>query len=298
MFSGALQFTFFKGTNLVAQEILASTSTPWVAFSDHTGLKGLSIQPGSRVVWRDIANTWQENRLGGAVNDDELPLDASQRIVVAQSGQAGSVAVFPPPHTFFWAREIAINLGYTYLRKDGDRTYSIGIRQAEHEDESENQANFALYSARPGTTQRMTVFLYPSADPAEATFERAAAFTHGDRYESLPGYQVMNHHYHMDLGRRLGEAGSLDAAIPDLVALKALGINIVSQIDSVGIGAENPPVGAAFPGYPPVQTPAAPAAAATGGSRPRIDELQIRFNSIEGAKRHSDTNFLVLPAQE
>ena len=29
-----------------------------------------------------------------------------------------------------------------------------------------------------------------------------------------------------------------------------------------------------------------------------MDELQIRFNSIEGAKRHSDTNFLVLPAQE
>jgi hypothetical protein len=45
----------------------------------------------------------------------------------------------------------------------------------------------------------------------------------------------MNHHYHMDLGQRLLRAGSLDAEIPDLQALKALGINIVSQIDSVGL---------------------------------------------------------------
>ena len=46
----------------------------------------------------------------------------------------------------------------------------------------------------------------------------------------------MNHHYHMDLGQRLLAAGSLDAEIPDLQALKSLGINIVSQIDSIGEG--------------------------------------------------------------
>jgi hypothetical protein len=56
----------------------------------------------------------------------------------------------------------------------------------------------------------------------------------------------MNHHYHMDLGQRLGQAGSLDADIPDLVALKALGINIVSQIDSIIGGAERAPAAAAI----------------------------------------------------
>jgi len=267
-----------------------------VAYKYHTGLRGLSTR-GARVVWRDIANTWQEYRFGGAQNQDEVPLKASQRLVVAEAGRAGAIAVFPPPHNFFWGREIAINLGYNWYRKDSDGTFSFGVRQAEHEDESENQANFALYSARPGTVQRLTAFLYPSADTAEATFERASAFTHDDRYKPLPGYQVMNHHYHMDLGRRLGDAGSLDADIPDLVALKALGINIVSQIDSVGLGVENPPVGAVYPGGSPVQarTEGAPA---QPSNRPRVDELQIRFNSIEGAKRHSDTNFLVLPSQE
>jgi hypothetical protein len=296
VFSGSLQYTIFKGTNLIEQDVLASTSRPWVAYKYHTGLRGLATA-GARVAWRDIANTWQEYRFGGARNDDEVPLKASQRLVVAETGPAGSIAIFPPPHNFFWAREIAINLGYNWYRKDSDATFGFGVRQAEHEDESENQANFALYSARPGTLQRMTAFLYPSADTAEATFERASAFTHGDRYKPLPGYQVMNHHYHMDLGRRLGEAGSLDADIPDLVALKALGINIVSQIDSVGLGGENPPVGAVYPGGKPVPPPQ-PAGPPPPSNRPRVDELQIRFNSIEGAKRHSDTNFLVLPAQE
>jgi hypothetical protein len=299
VFSGTLQYTIFKGSNLIQQEVLATTNAPWVAYQYHTGLKGLSTVGGVRVSWRDIASAWQDYRFGGARNDDEVPLKASQRLVVAEFGRAGSIAAFPPPHNFFWSREIAINLGYNWYRKDSEATFSFGVRQADHEDESENQANFSLYSARPGTLQRMTVFLYPSADTAEATFERAASFTHADRYKPLPGYQVMNHHYHMDLGRRLGDAGSLDADIPDLVALKALGINIVSQIDSVGLGAENPPVGAIYPGGKPVgPPPPAPVAIPGAPGRPRVDELQIRFNSIEGAKRHSDTNFLVLPAQE
>ena len=325
VFVGTLKFSIFKGSNLIQQEILATTSQPWVAYKYDAGLAGLATAAGARVVWRDIANNWQDYRFGGATNDNDVPLKTTGRVVVAERGSAGSIAVFPPPHNFFWAREIAVNLGYNFYRKDSDRTFSFGIRQADHEDESENQANFALYSARPGSMQRMTVFLYPSADPAQPTYDSAMAFTHGDRYKALPGYQVMNHHYHMDLGQRLGQAGSLDADIPDLVALKSLGINIVSQIDSVGGGDGGTPEGAVFPGARPVTARASPppaaanpapaqgrgvppggrgagpgpvGAAAPAGRGRGGDELQIRFNSIEGARRHSDSNFLVMADQE
>ena len=142
--------------------------------------------------------------------------------------------MFPPPHTFFWARELATNLGYSWYRQDSATTFSLGVRQAEREEGTQYDGNFALYSARPGTEQRMPMYIYPSAASAQDALAPALAFTHGDHYKPLAGYQVMNHHYHMDLGQRLLQAGSLDAAIPDLVALKALGINIVSQIDSVG----------------------------------------------------------------
>ena len=40
VFSGTLQYTIFKGTNLIQQEILATTSQPWVAYKYDAGLKG------------------------------------------------------------------------------------------------------------------------------------------------------------------------------------------------------------------------------------------------------------------
>jgi hypothetical protein len=304
VFTGTLQYSIFKGTNLIQQDLLAVTNEPWVAYKYHAGLKGFGAAAGSRVVWRSTDDRWQEAAVTGLAAGAEVSLTAANRLVVAERGGAGSVAVFPPPHTYFWAREIAVNLGYNWYRKEASGASSIGIRQADEEHESENPANFALYSARPGTTQRMTMFIYPSPEAAPRAFESALAFTHGDRYKAVPGYQVMNYHYHMDLGQRLGEAGSLDAEIPDLVALKALGINIVSPIDSIQGGPFGTPAGATYPGAAPVRVaaPAGGAAAAGGGGggggQNRPDPLQIRYKSIEGAKRHSDATFLVMPSQE
>lgn len=293
VFSGALQYTVYKGSNLIRQEILAKTDKPWVAYKYDAGLKGLAITADSRVAWRDIANNWQDYRFGGALNAARVPLAASNRLVMAEQGTAGSIAAFPPPHRFFWAREIAINMGYNWYRKDSDTTYSIGVRQNEHEDESENPANWALYSARPGTLQLMPVFLYPSLKRADETAGEALKFTHGDRYKPLPGYQVMNHHYHMDLGQRLLQEGKLDAKLPDLVALKSLGINIVSQIDSVMLR------GFSDTGAPNIAAAAAAAAAPQEGRRrSSFDQFQITAASVEGARIHSDKNFLVMANQE
>src|SRR5262249_47265198 len=143
---------------------------------------------------------------------------------------------FPPPHSFFWARESDINLGYNWYRKDSDTQFSFGIRQAEKEESPNNAGNFALYSARPGTLQHMPVFYYASAEPAEATRDAVLAFTHGDRYKPVAGYKTLVHHYHMRLGLRLMAAGSADADIVDFAALRAVGIDIVSPVENVGLG--------------------------------------------------------------
>ena len=82
----------------------------------------------------------------------------------------------------------------------------------------------------------------------------------------------MAHHYHMDLGSRLKQAGSLDADIPDLAAIRSIGVTIASQIDSVFTG--------------------------SGDAARRGDWLEITKASVDGARRHSDTNFLVMPNQE
>jgi hypothetical protein len=100
--------------------------------------------------------------------------------VIAAESRAGSIAVFPPPHTFFWTREVETNLGYVWYRKDGSSSFSIGIRQAEREEAEEYEANFALYSAPPGSSQRMAMYFYASPDTAPATVDSALRFTRGD----------------------------------------------------------------------------------------------------------------------
>ncbi|OYU69259.1 MAG: hypothetical protein CFE28_04120 [Alphaproteobacteria bacterium PA2] len=276
VFDGRLEITVFKGTNLIRQEVIASTQEKWVAYKFDAGLSGFRSGPEASVTWRDTAGDQQAYRFGGAPNKGPVALEAANRIIVAEQG-ASAIAAFPTPHKFFWAREVAINMGYNWYRKDSEASFSIGVRQNEHEDPSEAQANWALYSARPGTDQLMTLFLYPSLAGGQGAREAAMSFTHGDRYKPLAGYQVMNHHYHMDLGQRLLDAGSPDEKVPDLVALKALGINIVSLIDSVFFQPPNAP--------PP-----------TGRVRP--DQLPITASSIKGAQIHSDKDFLVMANQE
>jgi hypothetical protein len=271
VFSGALRYTVYRGTNLVRQEVVATTSSPTVAYKYDAGLTGVAAGSGARLTWRDTANSWQEYRLGGAPNDGPVPLKASNRVVFAETGR-GTIAAFPPPHTFFWAREVETNLGYDWYRKDGEQTFSFGIRQAEREEEERYLENFALYSAPPGSIQRMAVYFYVTPGGSEPALDQVLAFTHGDRFKAIPGYQVMAHHYHMDLGQRLLRAGSLDADIPDLAAIRSLGVNIVSQIDSVFTG--------------------------EGSAARRGDWLETTRASVEGARRRSDTNFLVMANQE
>jgi hypothetical protein len=301
VFSGDLQFTVYKGTNLIRQEIDAKTTQDSVAYKYDAGLKGMPIGSGSRVAWRDTGGTWQDYQFGGHKNSVEVPLIADNRLVIAEQGSAGSIAAFPTPHTFFWSREVAINMGYNWYRKDSDSTFSFGIRQNEKEDASQGQGNWALYSARPGTTQRMAMYIYPNAGPATATAHLALALTHNDHYKPLPGYQVMNHHYHMDLGQRLLDSGSLNTLIPDLEVLKALGVNIVSQIDSVmGLGPVPAPGAASSQGAAAAAGRGAAAAGGRGGrgGRGGPSQVEITAASVEGARIHSDKGFLIMPDQE
>lgn len=291
VFNGLLRFTVFRGTNMIRQEVVAKTAKEWVAYKYDAGLKGLAIADTSRVAWRDTANNWQDYRLRGAVNAASVPLRAANRLVAVEHG-GGAMAAFPPPHRFFWSREIAVNVGYNYYRKDADGTYAFGVRQNEYEDHSREtfQENWSLFSARPGTEQLMTVFLYPTLGKADEAISKSLAFTNGDVYRPLPGFQVMSHHYHMDMSQRLMRAGSADVKLPDFMAMKAAGLNIVAPVDAVQMTLFNEsgdPV-------PDADAPDAVKRRQEANAR----RLNITKWSIAGAKAHSDDSFLILPAQE
>lgn len=291
VFSGLLRFTVFQGTNLIRQEIVARTAKEWVAYKYDAGLKGLAITDASRVMWRDTANMPHEDRLRAGINKGPVALTAANRLVAVQQ-PGGSIAAFPPPHKFFWSREAAVNLGYNWFRKDTATSYSFGIRQSEHEDFAHPifQGNWALYSARPGTDQLMTMFLYPTLGNAGEAIERGLAFTHADRYKPLAGFQVMNHHYHMDMGERLLREGGPDTKLPDLIALKAMGLNIVSPVDSISL--------TGFNDAGEVVTPQDPEQMLKRRSEQNKRSLERMAMSAKASKAHSDDTFLVLPSQE
>ncbi|HXB67896.1 MAG TPA: hypothetical protein VNY05_06620 [Candidatus Acidoferrales bacterium] len=281
VFSGALQYTVYKGSNLIRQEVIAKTEQPAVAYKYEAGVKGMTIAAGSRVIWRDTANFWQESEFRGAVNRNPVTLQAANRIVAAE-GKGGSIAAFPPVHNFFWAREIDFNLGYNWYRKDSDSSFSLGVRQPDGESDpadagrgpEDRRQNFALRSARPGTSQRMPLYLYVSSASARTTVESALAYTRQDRFKPLAGYEVMATHFHAGLVRRLLLSGGLDNVLPDFAAMKSAGVTVFAPIDGGGVGMVVP-----------------------GGATPR-GRLETLADYYQVARLHSDKNFLVMPNEE
>ncbi len=262
-FTGDLVLSVHEGTSLIRVEAIASTTLPSVAYKYDVGLTGLDAREGGAVHWRDIASQIQSYALRGPVNADPVPLRAANRIAVAET-RGGSIAAFPPPHTFFWAREVEINVGYNWYRKDGADSFSFGIRQGEQEVVPQYRANWSLYSALPGTEQHMAAYFYPTLGEAERAFEGALTFTNGDVHRPLDGYQVMGSHYHTDMGRSLMETGSLDSRLSDFEVLRSAGINIAGPVDRPREGSQ-------------------------------LEELHWLF---EGAERHSDGTFMVMPQME
>ena len=57
------------------------------------------------------------------------------------------------------------------------------------------------------------------------------AFTHGDTFKPLPGYKTMVNHFHLDFTGRVRASGSFDTQLPDLAAMKSLGLNIIGLSD-------------------------------------------------------------------
>ena len=269
VFSGELVFTVFAGSNLIRAELVASTTQPSVAYKYDAGLAGLAITPDARVIWRDTANTPQRYTLTGKANDGPVPIFAANRLIVAQTGR-GAIAAFPPPHTFFWSREIEANVGNNWYRKSADGRFAIGIRQAEEEVDEEFRENWALYSAPPGSVQRMAVYFYPVAGDSQAAFDAALAFTRNDRFKALPGYKVMASHFHTGMGERILKSGSLDTRLRDFEVFKAAGVDIVGVTDI----------------FPEQRNP--------GGPK-RLEVMKAYF---EAAQRTSDDSFLVMPNVE
>jgi hypothetical protein len=288
LFTGTLEFTVYKGSSLLRQEAAASTSAPDVAYIYKAGLKGFAIHDDTKLVWRDTSQVWQQYEFGGDINEQPVNLRARNRLEILDAG-AGSLAIFPPPHKFFFARENEVNLGYVYYRKDSDKSFSLGVMQPERGEgyapwgvsdqvwnrrvrvAREQIENYALYNAPPGTVQHMAVYYYLSPTGDHATQQAVMAYTHDDTYKPIPGFKTVTGHFHLDLNEMIRDRGTSDFRPTWVPVFRGLGINIVYLGD--------------FHDDSDISDP---------GPK-RFMEQKLYF---EGARKLSDKNFLVIPAEE
>src|SRR2546425_3450628 len=270
IFAGDLQFTVYKGTNLLRMDAAARTSEQWVAYKYDAGLKGFSTDLTPRVTWRDTGGHPQLHQFGGVVNTTLARVRAQNRLIVAEAN-GGALAAFPPPHTFFFTREKDTNLGYVWYRKDADGKFGIGVGMPEREEEPRYVQNFALYNAPPGTVQKMGVYFYASPDAGEPARQAVLAFTHGDSFKPLAGYKTFVNHFHLDFTGRQRASGSLDTLFQDLVAMRSIGLNVVGLSDFH------------FELHP---------------NDPGPLRLPEQTDYFEASRRASDKDFLVVPWEE
>jgi hypothetical protein len=234
-FSGRLEFTFFAGSPLILAEAVLSTAENGRAILYDAGIVTPRTEnaPKSdraascfeRFVWSDFDDTFKSQAVHAAsLAGPAGPRSVNYRAVAADFRDGGSLAVFPPPHQFFYPLDFAENFGFNWFGHNYESAPAgdgLGIRQP-----PEGDRRFTPWmNAPPGTAQRLGMFYLLSTEKAESALEAAKRYTRSDRYAPLPGYKTFTSHYHvehtLDLLKRRADrptAASAESTIPpDLV---------------------------------------------------------------------------------
>lgn len=230
-FHGDLRFTFYRHCPLLHVETVVTTSENGRAILYDTGMT--SAAPDWRsLAWRDTAGELQRVPIDPSAV--ATPLAVAGRTLVAE-GKTGSLAVFPPPHQYFFPLDEAFNLKFVWYGKSYNALaggYGFGIRQEPEGD----KRHVPWFNAPPGTEQRLGVFYLLSPGNAAQALDAVARYTHGDRFKTLPGYLTYTSHYHIEHTQeflRKQKEQNTDGVpqgleVPGFVkTFKARGVNIV-----------------------------------------------------------------------
>ena len=267
-FSGRLAIHVYAGARLIHVETILKTELDRVAYVYDTGL--VSPRPNwTSLVWTDDEGHRRRDRTPRRISRS---ISVRHRALAAECA-AGSIAVFPPPHQFFFPRDLTDNQSTVWYGR-GDqslgRRSGFGIRQS-----ATGGGGFVpWYSAPPGTEQRLGVFFLVSRGDGEEALRDALRYTRDDRFAELPGYVNFTSHWHMAVtaaALREIKAGG-PRTTPDFVKMfKDMNVQIVHLAEFHGDG--NP----RDPG--PI----------------RLAELQAMFDECS---RLSDDKLLFLPGEE
>lgn len=199
-FKGELRWTFFCGSPFVLQEAVISTQDNAVAYLYDTGLVCRETIPQA-MTWHDSPSTLQTRAASHFERGENLAVHG--RSVCADFAE-GSIALFPPPHRYFYPLDFSDNLRNIWIGPEyAERPlpFGFGIR---HDPQGDNRF-VPWFNAPPSSSQHLGVFLLLSNESPEYCLEEVSALTRGDRFKPLPRHKVFSSHFHVEHTRELLE---------------------------------------------------------------------------------------------
>jgi hypothetical protein len=268
IFAGSVSYLFFPGSRLIQQAAVVTTSEPDTAFYYDAGMQmaeDSDRRPGgnmeSEISYYDTAGVFRSVHPEGS---ERHTVSVRYRTLVARSGK-GSVAVFPAPHQYFFARDFTTNLGYLW-HNAWRGNVSIGIRQWQ----DDNSPYYPWMNAPPGTAQRLGMFLLLDDQSAQQVIADVLRFTNSDKFVPVEGYKTFAPHWHLAYTEQAMAKG-MDWTPPFRPVLRDMGVDAAMIMDFHGDG------------------------------HPR-DLTDLRFRELEAyylaCRAQSAANFLLIPAEE
>ena len=266
-FKGSLEITLYSGSPLFNIAAVLQTEIDSTAILYDAGLVNKN-QMWENISWSDVKGQLQT--VSASRSDNSKNVEVKYRTIIGDT-KAGSLALFPAPHQYFYPLDEAYNLKFTWYGSNYMKMipgFGIGIRQ----DPLGDKRYVPWFNAPPGTKQRLNFFCLLSTDKAGSALEDVKKFTHNDSYVPLPGYKTMSSHFHNEFTMNVALKGIPIPEKPEFVdVFKKAGINIVHLGEFHGTG------------HP------------RGPDEERLKELHALF---EQCKRLSDKDFLLLPGEE
>ncbi len=265
-FSGSLEITLYNGSPLLNIAAVVSTQKDSVAIIYDAGL--VSRKPAwENIFWSDTEDYLQAATVDAKGASQDLAV--KYRAIIGES-EGGSIAVFPPPHQYFYPLDNAYNLKYVWYGRNYRALvpeYGIGIRH----DLMGDRRHVPWFNAPPNTAQRLNFFCLLSTGQDGRAMEEVKRYTHGDAYKPLAAHYTMASHFHTEHIDDVLTHKPLPEIPGHVKALRKMGVNIMhlGEFHLAGSPRDTGPL--------------------------RLSEFKLMF---EECKRLSTGNFLMLPGEE
>lgn len=264
-FTGWLEITLYHGSPLLNIAAVLHTEEDAKAILYDAGLVS-DANNWKEIFWSDTEGYIQSEN---SLDQKSENLAVKYRTIIGE-GIDGSLAVFPPPHQYFYPLDNAYNLNYVWFGngyRDLEDQFGFGIRQ----DLMGDNRHVPWFNAPPKTNQRLNFFVLLSDSKDGQLLEEVKAYTHEDQYKAIHGYRTMASHFHTEHMDDILTHKPVPEIPGHVKALRSMGVNIMHLGEYHLAG--NP-----------------------GDSGPRrLPELDLMFKE---SARLSEGDFLMIPGEE